>query len=203
MHDERKTRTQLVRELRTLRAKMKKLEKSTEEPRQVEDALRESELAERATMQSEERLRKNERMLKNAERVGQFGCYEIDVRTGKAIWSDETFRIFGLDPSKGEPTLDTYRKLIHQEDAAPMFQLFDECIKDRKRFDMEYRILHSRGDIRYVHSLGEVETNAEGAVVKMFGTLQTSPSASRWNGTLKTNTACCGQSSMRYLMRLS
>jgi|GEM_PF-4599188 len=176
MQDERKTKTELVRELRTLKAKLKRLEKSDDDAiggvQIISHDISESKLAERAIMQSEERLRKNERMLKNAERVAQFGCYEIDVHTGKAIWSDETFRIFGLDPSIGEPTVDTYRKLIHQEDAATMFQLFDECIKDQKRFDMEYRILHSSGDIRYVHSLGDVETNAEGAVVKMFGTLQ-------------------------------
>jgi len=121
---------------------------------------------------AEETLRSSERMLKSAEATAHLGYYEIDVLTGEATWSDETFRIFGLDPSAGEPTVETYQTLIHPGDAAMLYERFGESVRDQTPFDLTYRILHSSGEIRHVHSIGRVETDPAGAAVKMFGTLQ-------------------------------
>ena len=141
----------------------------TEELRQANDELR-TKITERK--KAEEALRRNDRMLKDATKAAHLGCYEIDARTGKAIWSEETFRLFGLDPTTDPPSGETYSRLIHQDDVARLSQYFDECIRDLKPFDMVYRIIHSSGEIRYVHSTGYVETRPDSSVVKMSGTVQ-------------------------------
>ena len=121
---------------------------------------------------AEETFQQSERLLKNAETTAHIGYYEIDVNTGKAVWSEETFRIFGLDPYGGEPTLETYRALVHPDDAAIVDQRFADSIEDQSPFDLNYRIVHSSGEIRYVHSISKVSTNPASAVIRMFGTLQ-------------------------------
>ena len=141
----------------------------TEELRQANDELR-TKITERK--KAEEALRRNDRMLKDATKAAHLGCYEIDARTGKDIWSEETFRLFGLDPTTDPPSGETYSRLIHQDDVARLSQYFDECIRDLKPFDMVYRIIHSSGEIRYVHSTGYVETRPDSSVVKMSGTVQ-------------------------------
>lgn len=116
--------------------------------------------------------RDNQDRLKEAEAVAHLGHYEIDVDQGTAIWSDETFRIFGIDPSTGEPTLETYRELIHPEDQEKVYQLFEECIQSGQSFDLEYRIRTPEGGIRHVHSLWRVGRDKQGRVNRFFGTIQ-------------------------------
>jgi two-component system sensor histidine kinase UhpB len=53
-----------------------------------------------------------------------------------------------------------------------VFQRFDDSIEDQSPYDLIYRIVHSSGEIRYVHSMGKVSTNPASAVTSMFGTLQ-------------------------------
>jgi len=121
----------------------------------------------------ESELRENENKLKAAEKIAHVGNYEIDLKTGAAIWSEETFRIFGLEYIKGkELTQYEYDKLVHPDDKFKLYKLFDECIFEVKTFDLVYRIIRDDNEIRFVHSIGELELNERGVPVKMFGTLQ-------------------------------
>lgn len=116
-------------------------------------------------------LYKDKMMLDNASSMAHLGYYEIDIQTYKATWSEETFRIFGIDPSLGEPTIETYYKLIHPGDVELLYSNYDKSVKTGKCFDLEYRILRQDGEIRYIHSIGEIRTDSDG-MIKMFGTLQ-------------------------------
>jgi PAS domain S-box-containing protein len=121
--------------------------------------------AEKALLKSEERLRE-------AERVAGLGHYEIDVASGEAVWSDEAFRIFGMSPDQEALTLEALRDLIHEEDRTRAYGHFQRCVKERRAFDLVYRVVPVDGDIRYVHNLGEAEEDPETGRVKVFGTFQ-------------------------------
>ena len=120
---------------------------------------------------AEEKLRDSERRLKQAESAVHLGYYELDLQTGTALWSDETFRLFDLDPASGEPTFETYRQLIHPADADLLYQRLAESIETRQRFDLTYRIHVAGGGQRFVHSLGDIHVGADNRL-KLFGTLQ-------------------------------
>jgi PAS domain S-box-containing protein len=120
-----------------------------------------------------ESLRLSEKRLKEAERVAKMGYYEIDLNTGIAKWSDETFRIFGMDPEVDHETnLDSYAELMHPDDVKLLFKYFSNSIQNKKPFDLEYRIKAKDGQFKTVHSKGEISTDASGNVTKMFGTFQ-------------------------------
>ena len=118
-------------------------------------------------------LRENEKKLKSAERIAHIGNYEIDLNSGKAIWSEETFNIFGLEYKKEkELSISEYGRLVYPDDNAKLYSHFEECISEGKTFNLVYRIVRSDDEIRYVHSIGELETAGNGTPVKMFGTFQ-------------------------------
>jgi PAS domain S-box-containing protein len=132
--------------------------------------LKDSELKYRELTES---LRLSEKRLKEAERVAQMGYYEIDLLTGTAKWSEETFRIFGLDPAVDhEANLDTYADFLHPDDVKLLYGHFSNAIEKKQPFDLEYRIRSKDGLIKTVHSKGEIITDASGKASKMFGTFQ-------------------------------
>ncbi len=112
-----------------------------------------------------------ERRLKEAEAIAHFGYYELDIQTGEVIWSDETFRIFGLNLADGMPTGDQFVALIHPEDMAEVLGMFADAIQSGRPFDHIYRIRHASGEVRTVHSMGSLDTDPVSGSVKMFGTL--------------------------------
>lgn len=62
------------------------------------------------------RLSVQEASLRNAERMLAIGRWQLDLQTGKLVWSEGTYRMYGLDPHEGPPTLDAYRSMIHPDD---------------------------------------------------------------------------------------
>lgn len=110
--------------------------------------------------------------LRAAESIAHIGHYDIDLQSGTAFWSEETYRIFGLDASRFEPTMQSYAALIHEADREAVYAQVEQCIRYQTDFDMVYRIRRDDGDWRTVHSIGRVRTDTAGAVVGLLGTIQ-------------------------------
>jgi PAS domain S-box-containing protein len=122
--------------------------------------------------QAEKALRESETRLKWAEHLAHLGNYEFEVPDGEVVWSAETFSIVGRDPSKGEPTLEEYYQITHPDDREFTRQIIEQAIKTKQPFDFEYRIITEENEIKHIHSMGQVVTNKDGTVVKIFGTIQ-------------------------------
>ena len=121
---------------------------------------------------AEEDVRKSKQALEEAEQIVHLGHYEIDTLSGKAIWSEEIFNIFGLDPNDGEPNVETYNTLIHPDDAAKVYELYEESIQNGATFDLVYRIVRPDKEVRYVYSNARTLLDKNGNTTKLFGTLQ-------------------------------
>lgn len=122
--------------------------------------------------QTEMALRASEERLKEAENVARLGHYEIEPATNRVVWSDQTYRIFGLDPAAAPPDLLSYQRLIHQDDREQVYRLFEECIREVKSFELIYRIVRPDGAVRYVHSVGRTQKDVQAGTLTMFGTIQ-------------------------------
>ncbi|MBK8986094.1 MAG: PAS domain S-box protein [Chloroflexi bacterium] len=116
-------------------------------------------------------IQRSEKRLKEAEAVAHVGYGEMDLISGKTFWSEEIFRIFGLDPAGDPPPITEYPSLIHPEDVDGLFATFAACVHTQQPYDLIYRIYHSSGEIRTVHSVGYLETNPTDGSIKLFGTL--------------------------------
>jgi PAS domain S-box-containing protein len=116
-------------------------------------------------------LQESKAWLEEAQRVAQVGYWVWDLETNLVNWSDETYRIFGLAPQEDNIDLAIVREMIHPEDREHVFQTAEEAIRSGARADCEHRLIRPDGEIRVVHSLGDLKNNSEGRT-QMFGTTQ-------------------------------
>jgi PAS domain S-box-containing protein len=117
-------------------------------------------------------LQESRAWLEEAQRVAHVGYWVWDLQTNRVIFSDETYRIFGLTPQEGPIDLAVMSEMFHPEDRERVFQTADEAIRSGTRADCEHRIVRPNGEIRTVHSLGDLKKDASGRPYQMFGTTQ-------------------------------
>jgi PAS domain S-box-containing protein len=117
-------------------------------------------------------LQESKSWLEEAQRVAHLGYWVWNLQTNHLIWSDETYRIFGLTPEEELIDLDKLRVMIHPEDREHVFRTAEEAIRSGVRADCEHRLLRPSGEMRIVHSLGDLKKDSSGRPYQMFGTTQ-------------------------------
>jgi len=116
-------------------------------------------------------LQESKAWLEEAQRVAHLGYWVWDLETNQVIWSEETYRIFGLTPQVGSMDIAIVGEMFHPDDREVVFRTAEEAIRSGTRADCEHRLIRPDGEIRVVHSLGEVKKDSEGRT-QMFGTTQ-------------------------------
>jgi PAS domain S-box-containing protein len=119
-----------------------------------------------------ETLQESKAKLEEAQRIAHVGYWEWDLATNRVIWSDETYRIYGLQPQEYPIDIAVLQKMIHPEDLEFVFRVAEEAIRKGLRTDAEHRIIRPSGELRTVHSQGDLKKDASGRPCQMFGTVQ-------------------------------
>ncbi len=117
-------------------------------------------------------LGESERKLEDAERLAHVGYWERDPETNVITWSDETYRIFGLRPQERGMDRAQWGELVHVDDQPMVDAVAADALLGRRRYDVEYRVVRPNGEVRFVHSQGEVMMGDAGRPRRMFGTVQ-------------------------------
>ncbi|MFT7461460.1 MAG: PAS domain S-box-containing protein, partial [Planctomycetota bacterium] len=120
---------------------------------------------------TDEALRKNEKRLRDAQRIAKMGFWEVDINAATTFWSDEIYAIFGVKPDAFKPNSSSITELIHADDREYVRMAIEASLHDDIPFNIDYRILRPDGDIRYIHTQGEVIRNEAGAPLRRLGTL--------------------------------
>lgn len=120
--------------------------------------------------QIEKMLRESESRQKRAQELAHLGSWELDFTTNHLTWSDEVYRIFGLQPQKFKATYEAFLENIHPDDR----DMVDKAYKDSIRrgintYEIEHRILRKNGEIRFVHEKCEHIRNESGEVIRSIG----------------------------------
>ena len=116
-------------------------------------------------------LRRSEAYLAEAQRLTHTGSWADDGSVRPVYWSEELYRIFGLDPKQGVPTREQPLERIHPEDRDSFLRAFDRAIYQRVDAEVEFRIVLPDGTIKYAHGVGHPILNANGDLVEIVGTL--------------------------------
>ena len=117
-------------------------------------------------------LGESERKLEEAQRLTHVGYWERDPDTDLITWSDETYRIFGLQPQARALNLAQLPELVHHEDRQIVVEAVAEALRGGPRYDVEYRVVRPNGEVRLVHSQGDVIRDESGRPRRMFGSVQ-------------------------------
>jgi PAS domain S-box-containing protein len=107
-------------------------------------------------------LRRSEASLAEAQQISHTGGWRLRVSTGEISWSAEHFRIFGFDPETTRPSHATYMERIHAEDRPWLEQDIERVVRERRRFQHEYRIVLPNGSVKHLQSVGQPDITESG-----------------------------------------
>ncbi len=120
--------------------------------------------------QAEEALKRSEAYLSEGQRLSHTGSWARSVSTGDVYLSQESFRIFGLDPATKVP-FETILSRVHPEDRSSFSEMVQKGLRDASDYEDDYRIIREDGTIRHIHVLAHPVKNAAGNLVEFVGTL--------------------------------
>ena len=119
--------------------------------------------------QVEEALRNREAQLAQAQSIAHVGSWDWDVAHDHVTWSDELFRIHGLEPGSIEVSYADVLSHIHPSDRARIDRIVKAAFLSGEPFQYEYQLVRPDGTTRYVHTGGRVARDANGRTERMFG----------------------------------
>jgi PAS domain S-box-containing protein len=108
-------------------------------------------------------LQESQSYLAEAQRLSTTGSFGWKPASGETVWSEETYRIFALEP-KTQPTVEFVLSRVHPEDRQSVQQLIERVSRERTEFDIEHRLLMPNGSIKYVHVVGRPSENESGCL---------------------------------------
>src|SRR6266478_6451059 len=120
---------------------------------------------------AEERLRRSESYLAEAQRLSHTGTWVLDARAMRYLyWSDEAYRIWGFDPLQGPPSRENMWQRIHPDDRDRVWEEVQEALRQKRDFSSEFRILIPDGTIKYLEAATYHEFSSSGALVEAVST---------------------------------
>ncbi|MBD2207643.1 PAS domain-containing protein [Calothrix sp. FACHB-1219] len=122
---------------------------------------------------TEETLRKSKALLTEAQKVAKIGNWEFDLIRQKITWTEELFHIFERDPGLGEPNYEDLLELYHPESAARLSKAVEISITTGESYKLILRRNTATGKPPcYIEGTGQAEFNADGQVIRIYGTAQ-------------------------------
>jgi PAS domain S-box-containing protein len=119
--------------------------------------------------QIEQVLEERERDQNRAQAVAHVGSWRLDVRQEQLVWSDETYRIFGI-PAGTRMSYGAFLSRVHPEDRECVDREWTAALSG-KPYDIEHRIMVGN-ETRWVHERAELEFDSQGLLKGGFGTAQ-------------------------------
>lgn len=117
-------------------------------------------------------LREKERSLNNAQRLGQFGSWELDLQENVLNWSEEVYRMFEIDAAIFEPSYEGFLSAIHPDDRALVDKAYNDSLADRTPYVIVHRLQMKDGRIKWVEERCESDFDIDGAPIRSRGTVQ-------------------------------
>jgi PAS domain S-box-containing protein len=117
-----------------------------------------------------EALRQSEGFLADGQRISHTGSWSWNISTGQVTWSDEHFRIFGVDPDSTGPSFDLFLESVHPDDRSFIERGLESAIREKAGFDMEFRIVTPDGYIKSVQGVGRPVLMPSGDISHYIGT---------------------------------
>jgi len=137
----------------------------------MERELRDAEVR-REQRRAEEKLRENERLLSEAQRIGHIGSWSLDIQNNTLQYSDEMYRLLGVSPNEFLHTSEALIDLVYAADRPLVTQWVNDIRNGFALRDAEFRILHANGELHYIHCRGALVYGTSASPVRFVGTAQ-------------------------------
>jgi PAS domain S-box-containing protein len=122
--------------------------------------------------QAEEALKASQARLTEAQRIGHFGSWDLDLETGRMEWTDELFRIFECERGTFGGTWNALLDMVHPDDLPVIRKAFRESAATQGAYEIDHRIVTPAGRVKYLHVRWEVSFDSDNKPVRALGTAQ-------------------------------
>jgi PAS domain S-box-containing protein len=138
--------------------------------RRIDDHLRRTraELDERVRERTAALADTNIQLLE-AQRLANLGSWSWEVRGNRIVWSDQLYEIYGIGRGDFNGSVEAFLGFIHPDDRAKMQASVLAALEAGTAFTNEKRIVRPDGEIRHLHSVGEIVRDESGTAVRMLG----------------------------------
>ncbi|WP_103665008.1 PAS domain S-box protein [Gracilimonas amylolytica] len=120
----------------------------------------------------EQQIIETNKKLKTAQEIASLGYWELNLKSRDLYWSDEVFRIWGLDPTQEPLVFEDFRNTVHPEDLDAFDAQQSAAISGEEALDIEHRIILPDGTVKWVHEIGKIIHNKKGQPILFEGTVQ-------------------------------
>ena len=120
--------------------------------------------AEEVVLESEERLNRS-------QEIAHLGSWELDLTNNRLTWSDEVYRIFGLQPQEFSATYEAFLDAVHPDDRAAVDAAYSGSLREgRDTYEIEHRVVRrSTGEIRIVYEKCNHIRDGSGRIIRSVG----------------------------------
>ena len=119
--------------------------------------------------QAEAALAASEERLRLAQEAAGIGTWDWDIASGAISWSEQNYRLHGLDPARGPPAYDDWRNAIHPEDRDRANATVLEAVARQQVMNTDYRVVDPDGAVRWLIGRGRVLVDPAGRPERMIG----------------------------------
>ncbi|MEW8499505.1 MAG: PAS domain-containing protein, partial [Candidatus Thiodiazotropha taylori] len=120
----------------------------------------------------EETVRRQTEGLAEAQRMGKMGSWVLNLQQDSLEWSDETFRIFEIDPQRFGATYEKFLETVHPNDRERVNNAYLSSLADQHDYEIEHRLLFADGRIKWVKEQCETRFDSHGLPIISRGTVQ-------------------------------
>jgi len=121
--------------------------------------------------QVEEKLIDSEKNLLKAQHLAGMGFLKWNIKTNEMQWSDEVYRLYGIEKGKQEITLDFTVSMVHPEDLEDVQKCLELAIKGVIKYDINHRIIRPDGKVIWVNAMAELNRDKNGNPESLLGTV--------------------------------
>jgi diguanylate cyclase (GGDEF)-like protein/PAS domain S-box-containing protein len=118
---------------------------------------------------SEDELRRTRDRLLEAEAVARIGSWEWDIATNEVTWSDQLFRIYGLEPNEIVPSYESFLQRVHPDDRGAVDARNRKAFADHQPFEDVKRCVRRDGPEFLMRTTGQVITDENDNPIRMVG----------------------------------
>lgn len=119
-----------------------------------------------------QRLEESERLHKQAQAITHIGNWSWLVREDKVLWSDEMYRIYGLEPQHEQITFERFLSLVHPDDRDERVGQVKRSLETLKVDEYHFRIITAQGEAKVLRGRGEIMADQDNKAFLMLGTCQ-------------------------------
>lgn len=123
------------------------------------------------SVENKRQLKFHEQVIKEAQRLAQFGTWQYDLQTQDVIWSEEVYDIFQVAYDT-KIDFDLYSSILHPDDLQRVIASIEEAVSKNTSYDIVHRIVVGNGEVRHIAGTGKTILNSFGAPIKLIGSVQ-------------------------------